>query len=357
MHTIGDRICTSVAIGGKPVLSPLPRHAERGKPVRLVIQIPCYNEEECLPVTLSALPEHIPGVDVIETLVVDDGSTDDTVAVARASRVGHVVELPTHMGLAHAWSAGLEAALRAGADIIVNTDADNQYESADIAKLVRPILAGEADVVIGARPIDDTDHFSWLKKRLQRLGSWWISKYSGIAVPDAASGFRAYSRRAALALNTTGSYSHCIETIIRAARRGMAVRSVPVRTNEKLRESRLMQSTLHYLWRQSVDMFWVVTLLQPIRVFGLVALVLFLVGLGGFGRFLYFYLSGDGSGHVQSLLLSAVLIIVAFVVGMIGLAANMISENRQLIEEALARLKNLEMASRPAPVPDDEGDE
>ncbi len=311
--------------------------------MKLVVQIPCYNEQQSLPATLACLPGEIPGIDSVETLVVDDGSEDATARIAREQGVDHVVELPRRRGLVAAWRAGIEAALRAGADIIVNTDADNQYEGADIEALVGPILAGEADMVIGERPIGQVEHFSWLKKRLQRLGSWTVSRLAGVNVPDAASGFRAYSRDAAMRLNLNGSYSHCLETIIRAARSGLAISSVPVRTNACTRPSRLMKSTLHYLARQAVDIVRAFTMVRPLRVFGLAALLLVLVGVAGCVRFLLYFLSGDGAGHVQSVVLSAMLIIVGFVVGMIGLAADMISANRRLIEESLYRLKKLEM--------------
>ncbi|MFO8008992.1 MAG: glycosyltransferase family 2 protein [Candidatus Brocadiia bacterium] len=311
--------------------------------VKLIVQIPCYNEQQCLPETLADLPEEIPGIDSVETLVVDDGSEDATVHIARRQGVDHVVALGRRRGLAGAWRAGIESALRAGADIIVNTDADNQYEGADVEALVRPILNGEADMVIGERPIGQVEHFSWLKKRLQRLGSWTVSRLAGVKVPDAASGFRAYSRDAAMRLNLNGSYSHCLETIIRAARSGIAIRSVPVRTNPRRRPSRLMKSTLHYLVRQSVDIVRAFTMVRPLRVFGLAALLLVLLGVAGCVRFLIFFFSGGGAGHVQSVVLSAMLVIVGFVVGMIGLAADMISANRRLIEESLYRLKKLEM--------------
>ncbi|MHC4593111.1 MAG: glycosyltransferase family 2 protein [Planctomycetota bacterium] len=325
--------------------------------MKLIIQIPCYNEEETLAEVLADLPEAIPGVDQIETLVIDDGSEDETVRVAEESGVDHIVNLPRNRGLASAWSAGIDAALRQGADIIVNTDADNQYVGADIVALVRPILSGEAEIVIGARPIEDIEHFSWLKKRLQRLGSWVVTRVAGVAVPDAASGFRAYAREAALTLNVSSpQYTHTADTIIRAARKGMTIRSVPVRVNKKLRESRLIGGTLSYVWHQAVIIFRVFTMLQPLKVFGVAAALLMLLGLAGCVRFLVFYFSGHGSGHVQSLLLSAILIIVAFVVGMIGLAADMIAANRQLIEDSLYRLKRMEMGKSSSRRVTDESD-
>ncbi len=311
--------------------------------MKLIIQIPCYNEERTLPVTLSELPGSIPGVDRIETLVVDDGSEDGTVRVARACGVDHLVELNDNRGLASAWAAGMEHALKAGADIIVNTDADNQYRGEDVRKLVWPILEGRADMVIGERPIEQIPHFSWLKKRLQRLGSRVVSLLAGVDVPDAASGFRAYDREAAFAFNLDASYSHCMETIIRAAHQGIRITSVPIRTNEKLRESRLRRSIFHYVCRQGVDILHAFASVQPMKVFLLAALVFFLPGLAGFVRFLVYYFRGSGGGHVQSLIFSAVLIIVASLVGLIGLTSHMISANRQLLEEILCRLRRLEV--------------
>jgi glycosyltransferase involved in cell wall biosynthesis len=315
--------------------------------VKLVIQIPCYNESETLARALADLPRELPGISDIETLVVNDGSEDDTVRVARQNGVDHIVDLPYNRGLAYAWLAGIEVALRAGADIVVNTDGDNQYYGPDVRLLVEPILRGQADVVIGARPIEDIEHFTWLKKRLQRLGSRVVARAAGASVPDAASGFRAYTRQAALMLSVgPAQYTHTVDTIIRAARKGMRVMSVPVRVNEKLRESRLIGSVLHYVWRQALTVLRVVTMVQPLKVFGLAAALFGAVGLAGCLRFLYFYFfTTRGQGHVQSLVLSAALLIVAFVIGMIGLAADMISANRQLIEDALYRLKRLEFAN------------
>lgn len=309
--------------------------------MKLVIQIPCYNEEGTLPATLGDLPEEIPGIDSIETLVINDGSTDNTIPVAREHGVDHILDLPLNKGLANAWSAGLEAALHAGADIIVNTDGDNQYCGADIPKLVQPILDNEAEMVIGARPIEDIGHFSWFKKRLQRVGSWVVSKCAGFAVEDAASGFRAYSATAARELNLLSDYSHCTETLIRAARRGIKVANVPIRVNDRLRESRLMSSLPAYLYRQARDIFRIVVMVHPLKVFGLPAVLLFLLGSVGCIRFLFFYFSGDGSGHVQSLIFSAIFILVAFIMGMVGLVADMISSNHQLIEDNLVKLRRL----------------
>jgi len=324
------------------------RRKERDS-VKLIIQIPCYNEEETLPRVLADLPRSIPGVDRIETLVINDGSTDATARVAIECGVDHLVDLPRNRGLAHAWSTGIEAALRQGADIIVNTDGDNQYVGADVAKLVEPLLKGEADIVIGARPLEQIEHFSWLKKRLQYLGSRIIGLLAGTSVPDAASGFRAYSWEAALRLSAgLQQYSHTADTIIRAAREGLTVKSVPVGVNGKLRESRLMSGMLDYLWQQALTVGRVVTMTHPLRVFGVAAGVFLLIGVAGCARFLLFFFRGHGSGHVQSLLLSGVLITVGVVVGMIGLAADMIAANRRLIEESLYRIRRAEIKERRA---------
>ena len=312
--------------------------------MKLIIQIPCYNEEQTLPVTLADLPTAIDGVDVIEILVVNDGSTDGTVAVAKEHGVHHIVELPCNRGLAHAWSAGLDAALSAGADIIVNTDGDNQYCGADIETLVRPILDREAEMVIGARPIEEIGHFSWLKKRLQRFGSWVVSRCAGVHVADAASGFRAYSADAACVLNVLSYYSHTTESLIRAAQRGITIKSVPIRVNDRLRKSRLMSSMPAYVVRQARDIFRILTLVHPLKTFGIPAVVFFMVGLGGGLRFLFLYLRQSGSGHIQSLLFSVMMIVVSFILGMLGVAADMISSNHRLIEDVLARLRRLEVS-------------
>lgn len=316
----------------------------QAKTVKLIIQVPCFNEEQTLGQVLADLPKTIPGVEAVETLVINDGSADATSQLARSMGVHHIVELPHNRGLAAAWLAGIDACLREGADIIVNTDGDNQYAGDDIAKLVAPIVNGEAEMVIGARPIEEIRHFSWLKKRLQRLGSWAVTAFTGIQVPDAASGFRAYTREAALLLSVVPpQYTHTIDTLIRAAQKNLKIRSVPVRVNEKARDSRLMANTRHYVWRQSLILFRVFTMTQPLKVFGLAALAFLTLGLAGCARFLVYYFGNGGSGHVQSVVISAGLIVVGFVVGMIGLAADMISANRELIEDSLYRLRKAEL--------------
>ncbi|MFW6206837.1 MAG: glycosyltransferase family 2 protein [Gemmatimonadota bacterium] len=290
--------------------------------MKLVIQIPCYNEEGTLPVTLSKLPRHVEGVDEVEWLVVDDGSDDRTAEVAREHGVDHVVTLTRNQGLARAFVRGLEASLDAGADVVVNTDADNQYDADDIPKLVRPVLEGEADIVVGERPIDEMDHFSWLKKRLQRLGSWVVRLVSGTDVADAPSGFRAMSRTAARRLKVFNEYTYTLETIIQAGHKGMAVASVPIRTNERTRPSRLIGSVASYLRRQVLTILRIFVTYRPFFFFALLGLVTFGAGFLISLRFLYFFVTGDGSGHVQSLILSALLMGSGFFLGLVGLLAD-----------------------------------
>lgn len=299
---------------------------------KLIIQLPCYNEAESLPVTLGELPRSIPGIDRVEWLVVDDGSTDDTASVARNQGVDHVVRLPKNQGLARAFMVGLEASLARGADIVVNTDADNQYRSDDIQKLIAPILDGEAEIVIGERPIDEIPHFSSLKKMLQRLGSWVVRKISSTGVRDAPSGFRAISREAAMQLHVFNEYSYTLETIIQAGRKGMAITSVPVRTNADLRPSRLFQSPGEYVRRQVVTMLRIFVTYNPFVFFALPGVVSFSAGLLLGLRFVYFYLTGDGSGHVQSVILAALLMGAGLTLVIVGLLADLVSVNRKLLE-------------------------
>jgi glycosyltransferase involved in cell wall biosynthesis len=309
--------------------------------MKLIIQIPCLNEAATLPATVRALPHSIAGVTQIETLIVDDGSTDDTVAVARALGVTHVVQFPRHRGLARAYAAGLDAALQAGADIIVNTDADNQYFAGDIPALIAPILAGRADVVIGDRGVRTKSDFSPLKRQLQGLGSWVVSQASSLHVPDATSGFRAISRRAAMRLLVLGDYSYTLESLIQAGARQMAVVSVPVRTNAVTRPSRLMRNLPHYLAQSGATILRAYAMYRPLKVFsalgGLLTLAGALVGL----RYLIFFF-GREPGHLQSVVLSAILIIVGFQVALIGLMADLIAFNRKILEEMLYRVRWLE---------------
>jgi glycosyltransferase involved in cell wall biosynthesis len=310
--------------------------------VKLIIQIPCFNEEGTLPETLAALPRSIPGIDSVEWLVVDDGSQDRTAEIARAHGVDHVVSLPRHEGLARAFLAGLEACLRSGADVIVNTDADNQYCADDIPKLVEPVLLGRADIVIGARPITEIQHFSPLKRFLQRIGSRVIRVLSNTDVYDAPSGFRAMSRTAAMQLHVFNDYTYTIESIIQAGQKGIAVASVPIRVNAPLRPSRLVRSTPYYVRRQVVTMLRIFITYRPLRFFAIQGAVLagagVLIGL----RFVYFYMANGGAGHVQSLILAAIFIMMGFFLFVVGLLADLIAVNRQLLERLDWRVQKLE---------------
>jgi glycosyltransferase involved in cell wall biosynthesis len=306
---------------------------------KVVIQIPCFNEEETLPKTLSELPRELEGVDEVEWLVVDDGSRDGTAAVARRHGVDHLVQLTRNEGLARAFSQGLEASLQAGATVIVNTDADNQYRADDIQKLVDPILEGRADMVVGERPIWEIEHFSWVKKLLQRFGSWVVRVVSGTEVRDAPSGFRAFSREAARKLRVFNDYTYTLETIIQAGHKGMAVTSVPVRVNESLRPSRLIGSLPGYVRRQLLTVLRIFVTYRPFFFFASLGLVAFGVGFAISIRFMYFYVTGTGAGHVQSLILSALLMGSGFFLGLVGLLADLIAVNRKLLEELDARLR------------------
>jgi glycosyltransferase involved in cell wall biosynthesis len=312
--------------------------------VKLIIQIPCYNEENALPVTLKHLPKTLKGINTIEVLIVDDGSTDRTVEVAKEEGVHHIVKMTNHKGLAEVFLNGMDASLHLGADIIVNTDADNQYFGEDIQKLVDPILAGEADMVIGTRNINAIQQFSYFKKRLQSLGSWVVRQLSGTRVPDTTSGFRAFSREAALRLNVVSKFTYTLETVIQAGKKNIALTHVPVRTNKQLRKSRLFSSIPVYLKRSIFTMTRVYALYEPLKVFLWVGGLIFGTGFIISLRYLYFYFQKSG-GHVQSLILAAVLMIVGFQVGMIGLLSDIISANRRLIEEMLYRIKKIELSS------------
>ncbi|MGH7827634.1 MAG: glycosyltransferase family 2 protein [Candidatus Binatia bacterium] len=299
---------------------------------KLIIQIPCRNEEATLGLTLKALPRTLPGVNIIERLIIDDSSTDQTIQVARAHEVDHVVALPRHQGLAKAFMAGLEASLKAGADIIVNTDADNQYCADDMPKLIAPILNGSADIVIGARSIGEVAHFSPVKKSLQKLGSWVVRLASRTDIPDAPSGFRAISRNAAMQLHVFSEYTYTLETIIQAGQKSMAITSVPVRTNPYSRPSRLFKNTPAYLRRQVSTIVRIFMTYRPFRFFAGPGILLFMLGLLISLRFLYFYITAGGAGHVQSLILSALLMGAGFFLVVVGLLADLISVNRNLLE-------------------------
>ncbi|KPK80016.1 MAG: glycosyl transferase [Gemmatimonas sp. SM23_52] len=294
------------------------------------------------PDSLHLSPRDVPGVDHVEWLVIDDGSADDTLAVARQAGVDHVLRLPRHQGLARAFVAGLEASLRAGADIIVNTDADNQYCADDIPKLIEPILRGEAEIVVGARPIDHIKHFSPLKRLLQRVGSRATRLISQTDVQDAPSGFRAFSREAAMRMHVFNEYTYTIETIIQAGQKGMAIVSVPIRINEDLRPSRLMKSLPSYLSRQILTMVRIFVTYKPFRFFASAGVLVFIVGLLISVRFLYFYFTGNGAGHIQSLILSALLMGTGFFLAVVGLVVDLISVNRQLLEILDWRMQKIE---------------
>ncbi len=325
---------------------------------KLVIQIPCFNEEETLGATLNALPKKLPSIDKIEVLVIDDGSTDKTVEIAHAHRVSHVISLPRNRGLAVAFSSGLEESLRVGADIIVNTDADNQYSADDIATLIEPVVAGKADMTVGARPIADIDHFSFTKKILQRFGSSVVRWASNTDVEDAPSGFRAISRRAAQQLHVFSDYTYTLETIIQAGQKGMTVRSVPIRTNGPTRPSRLIRSVGSYVRHSATTIVRIFITYRPFRFFSAVGLTTTFIGIVPGVRFVYFFVSGDGSGHVQSLILSSIFILLGFFILLTGVLADLIAVNRKLLEQVHYRIQQLEdrMAERLSTVPRAEGD-
>jgi len=315
--------------------------------LKLIIQIPCFNEASSLPETVRALPTHLDGIATIECLVIDDGSEDDTAAVARQLGVKHVVRLPHHVGLAWAFVAGLEASLAQGADLIVNTDADNQYHANDIQRLIEPILAGRAEIVVGDRGVGTLENFSPLKRQLQRFGSWVIAMASGVHTPDATSGFRAISREAALRTLVLSEYSYTLETLIQAGARRMAVEYVPVRTNPQRRPSRLMRNIPQYLVNSITTIVRAYTMYRALRVFTVLGSLFILGGLSLGVRFLVLnYILKTGGGLVQSVILSAVLLIVGFQVLLIGMLADLIGFNRKILEEVLFRLRRLELGTR-----------
>lgn len=310
--------------------------------MKLIIQIPCLNEAETLEIALNDLPKQIDGIDEIEYLIINDGSKDATVEVAKRWGVHHIVSFPQNKGLARGFMAGLDAALRQGADIIVNTDADNQYCGNDIEKLIRPILEGEAEVVIGERPIDATEHFSPLKKKLQHLGSFVVRKASKTDIPDAPSGFRAFSRDAAMHMNVVNEYTYTLETIVQAGRNRMAITSVPIRTNPELRSSRLFKSMFGYVKRSMLTILRAFMMYKPMLCFTVVGAIPFLIGLGIGIRFLCFYFTVGGEGHVQSLILACTLMIIGFMTFIIGLQADIISANRKILEDVQYHLRRME---------------
>ncbi len=310
---------------------------------KLIIQVPCYNEEKNLPITLQDLPRNIPGISQIEILVIDDGSTDQTAKIAKELGVNHLVRFTHHLGLAQAFSAGLDASLKLKADIIVNTDADHQYPGKEIARLTAPILQGEADIVIGVRNIKAIKHFPWAKKRLQKLGSWVVRHISRTNISDVTSGFRAYSREAALKLNIISGYTYTLEAIIQAGKKNLKIASIPIEVNPPLRPSRLIKNTSGYLKKSTATILRIYAMFNPMKIFMSAGLTIFSFGLLIGLRFLYFYFHSSGGGHIQSLILAAVLLIIGFLISMIGLLADLISANRRLLEDSLYRIKKIEL--------------
>lgn len=312
--------------------------------MKLIVQIPCLNEEETLPMTVRDIPRHVEGIDRVEILIIDDGCTDRTVEVARQAGVDHVVRFPRNRGLGHAFQAGIDACLRLGADIIVNTDGDNQYFGGDIPRLVQPILEGRADLVIGDRQPDKIGHFSFTKKILQRLGSRVVSRLSGISVPDVASGFRAFNRNAAMRLSCFTDFDHTVDHVIQAGKKRLAVVNVPIRTNAKFRESRLFSSVFQFVSRSLGIMVRVYSSYEALKMFALMGALTFSVGILLGLRFVYFLLfTTEGYTHVQSLILCAILLLAGFQMTLTGIVADLIAANRSLIEDVAYRVKKLEM--------------
>jgi glycosyltransferase involved in cell wall biosynthesis len=311
--------------------------------MKVIIQIPCFNEAEQLPATLSDLPHEIPGVDELEWLIIDDGSTDDTVAVARANGVDHIVRFTAHKGLAAAFQAGLDACLKLGADVIVNTDADNQYRGSDIPKLVQPIIGGRADLVVGDRRVGEIDEFSPVKKTLQRVGSAVVRRFSDTTIPDVTSGFRAYSREAALQVQVVSKFTYALETIIQAGKMFVAIDSVPIATNPKTRESRLFSSMWSYVRRNALAILRIYTMYEPLRVFAVAAGLVAIVGAAIWARFIYYFVTGDGHGHVQSLILGATMLVISVQLAALGVLADVLAAIRVLLQRSLERIQRLEL--------------
>ena len=310
--------------------------------MKLIIQIPCYNEAETLPLALKELPKEVEGFSEVEWLIINDGSSDNTVDVARASGVNHVVSFPKNQGLARGFMAGLDACIKLGADVIVNTDADNQYNAEDIPELVKPILAGKAEIVIGERPISQISHFSILKKMLQKLGSWVLRLVSHTSIPDAPSGFRAISRDAAMRLNVFNSYTYTLETIIQAGQKNMAITSVPIRVNEDLRPSRLVRSIPSYIKKSVATMIRIFVVYRPFKTFMTTGVALFFVGFLIGLRFLYYYFVSGGAGHIQSLILASILLGLGFQTVLIAFIADLLAVNRRIMEDLQYRVRKIE---------------
>ncbi len=310
--------------------------------MKLIIQIPCFNEEGALAATLQELPRRVEGFDSVEWLVINDGSTDDTEAVARAQGVDHVVRLNKNQGLSRGFMAGLDACIKLGADVIVNTDADNQYNAADIPLLVEPVVSGRADIVIGVRPIDTIQHFSLLKKALQKLGSWAVSVMSRVPVPDAPSGFRAMSREAALRLNMFNEYTYTLEMIIQAGQKNIVLATVPVRVNPEMRPSRLVKSIPDYVKKSIVTIVRVAVVYRPFRFFMSIGSLLFSIGFFIGLRFLYYYSTGNSTGHVQSLIFASILLGIGFQTMLVAFLADLLSVNRRLMEDVQYRVRKMQ---------------
>lgn len=310
--------------------------------MKLIIQIPCYNEAETLEIALNDLPKQLKGIDEIEYLIIDDGSQDETVKVAEKWGVHHIVSFHQNKGLAKGFMAGLDGCLKNGADIIVNTDADNQYQAEDIQKLIQPILEGKADMVIGERPIDETEHFSLIKKKLQHFGSWVVRKASNTDIPDAPSGFRALSREAAMHINVVNDYTYTLETIVQAGREKIAIASVPIRTNAELRPSRLFKSIWSYVKKSIVTIVRAYMMYKPLRCFTFLAMLPTVLGLGIGVRYLLYMATGRAGGHIQSLILGCTLIIIGFLTFMIGLVADVIAANRRILQDAQYHTRRME---------------
>lgn len=311
--------------------------------MKLIIQIPCYNEEETLPETINSIPREIEGVDKVEILIINDGSTDNTTYAAKKLNADYIVEFPKNLGLAKAFDAGLKNAVKYGADIIVNLDADNQYCAEDIPKLIAPILENKADITIGARPIDKIKHFSFTKKILQKLGSFVMKKISGADITDAPSGFRAYTRNAAMRINIFDNYTYTMESIIQAQRKGLVTASVPIRVNDDdLRPSRLVKNNLNYIIRSTKTMVRFFIIYHPFRFFSALATIFFILGLILGFRYIYFFTLGDGRGHIQSLILCGLLITISFQTALLAIISDLLGVNRRLVEDVQIKVQMLQ---------------
>jgi len=310
--------------------------------MKLIIQIPCFNEAESLPITLNGLPREVDGFDKVEWLVIDDGSTDNTVEVANKNKVDYIIQHTKNQGLAKSFMTGIDACINLGADVIVNTDADNQYNPKDIVKLVQPILKGKADIVVGARPIDTVKHFTFIKKVLQKLGSWVVRVVSKADIPDAPSGFRAISREAALHLNVFNDYTYTLETIIQVGKKNMAIMSVPIRVNEYLRPSRLLRSTPSYIKQSIVTIVRIFVVYKPFRFFMSIGMFFFALGFLMGLRFLGYYALGKGQGHIQSLILASIFLGIGFQTMLVAFVADLLAVNRRLVEDIQYRMRKIE---------------